>query len=87
MDSILYARTKQLMLALDELAGPGKPVCVALTGPDLALLALLRQPGARVHIEHMAIGKAYTCARMSPTVNPPKTFAPALIIAPFLIVG
>jgi len=64
MDSILYARTKQLMLALDELAGPGKPVCVALTGPDLALLALLRQPGARVHIEHMAIGKAYTCARM-----------------------
>ena len=64
MDSILYARTKQLMLALDELAGPGKPVCVALTGPDLALLALLRQPGARVHIEHMAIGKAYTCAKM-----------------------
>ena len=37
MDSILYARTKQLMLSLDELAGPGKPVCVALTGPDLAL--------------------------------------------------
>ena len=37
---------------------------MALTGPDLALLALLRQPGARVHIEHMAIGKAYTCARM-----------------------
>ena len=64
MDAKLYARAKQLLLEVDALAGPGKPVCVALTGPDLALLALLRQPGARVHIEHMAIGKAYTCARM-----------------------
>ena len=64
MDAKLYERSKQLMLEVDALAGPGKPVCVALTGPDLALLALLRQPGARVHIEHMAIGKAYTCARM-----------------------
>ena len=64
MDCVLYERTKQLMLAVDELAGPGKPVCVAISGTDLALLALIRQPGARVHIEHMAIGKAYTCARM-----------------------
>ena len=64
MDCALYERTKQLMLAVDELAGPGKPVCVAISGSDLALLALIRQPGARVHIEHMAIGKAYTCARM-----------------------
>ena len=64
MDAKLYESSKQLMLEVDALAGPGKPVCVALTGPDLALLALLRQPGARVHIEHMAIGKAYTCARM-----------------------
>ena len=64
MDAKLYERSKQLLLEVDALAGPGKPVCVALTGPDLALLALLRQPGARVHIEHMAIGKAYTCARM-----------------------
>ena len=64
MLSKLYERVKQLMLAVDDLAGPGKPVCVAITGTDLALLALLRQPGARVHIEHMAIGKAYTCARM-----------------------
>ena len=64
MDCVLYERTKQLMMAVDELAGPGKPVCVAISGIDLALLALIRQPGARVHIEHMAIGKAYTCARM-----------------------
>ena len=64
MPSNLYERIKQLMLAVDDLAGPGKPVCVAITGTDLALLGLLRQPGARVHIEHMAIGKAYTCARM-----------------------
>ena len=64
MLSKLYERIKQLMLAVDDLAGPGKPVCVAITGTDLALLGFLRQPGARVHIEHMAIGKAYTCARM-----------------------
>ena len=64
MLSKLYERIKQLMLEVDNLAGPGKPVCVAITGTDLALLGLLRQPGARVHIEHMAIGKAYTCARM-----------------------
>ncbi|MBQ4076426.1 MAG: heme-binding protein [Mailhella sp.] len=64
MDERLYERIKRLMLEIDSLAGEGKPVCVALTGPDLALCALLRQPGARVHIEHMAIGKAYTCARM-----------------------
>ena len=64
MDERLYARIKELVPSIDSLAGEGKPVCVALTGPDLALCALLRQPGARVHIEHMAIGKAYTCARM-----------------------
>ena len=64
MDSKLYERVKQLMLEVDSLAGPGKPVCVAITGTDLAIIGLLRQPGARVHIEHMAIGKAYTCARM-----------------------
>jgi uncharacterized protein GlcG (DUF336 family) len=64
MDERLYARIKELMPNIDSLAGEGKPVCVALAGPDLALCALLRQPGARVHIEHMAIGKAYTCARM-----------------------
>ena len=64
MDERLYARIKELMMEIDSLAGEGKPVCVALTEPDLALSALIRQPGARVHIEHMAIGKAYTCARM-----------------------
>ena len=64
MDERLYARIKELMMEIDGLAGEGKPVCVALTEPDLALSALIRQPGARVHIEHMAIGKAYTCARM-----------------------
>jgi uncharacterized protein GlcG (DUF336 family) len=64
MDKRLYARIKELMMEIDSLAGEGKPVCVALTEPDLALSALIRQPGARVHIEHMAIGKAYTCARM-----------------------
>jgi uncharacterized protein GlcG (DUF336 family) len=64
MDERLYARIKELMPSIDSLTGEGKPVCVALAGPDLALCALLRQPGARVHIEHMAIGKAYTCARM-----------------------
>lgn len=64
MDERLYARIKELIAEIDALAGEGKPVCVALSGADLALHALLRQPGARVHIEHMAIGKAYTCARM-----------------------
>ena len=64
MDERLYARIKELMMEIDGPAGEGKPVCVALTAPDLALSALIRQPGARVHIEHMAMGKAYTCARM-----------------------
>ena len=43
MLSNLYERIKQLMLAVDDLAGPGKPVCVAISGTDLALLGLLRQ--------------------------------------------
>ena len=64
MKNTLYDRIKTLLPELDGLAGEGKPVCLAVVGPDLALMALLRQPGARVHIEHMAIGKAYTCARM-----------------------
>lgn len=64
MDEKLYSRIKELIAEADQLSGDGKPVCIALAGPDLALIALLRQPGARVHIEHMAIGKAYTCARM-----------------------
>lgn len=69
MDEKLYTRLKQLSLAIDGLAGEGKPVCVAVTDSDLALLFLLRQPGARVHIEHMAIGKAYTSARMGCTTE------------------
>jgi len=69
MDEKLYTRLKQLSLELDGLAGEGKPVCIAVTDSDLALLFLLRQPGARVHIEHMAIGKAYTSARMGCTTE------------------
>ena len=69
MDEKLYTRLKQLSLEIDGLAGEGKPVCVAVTDSDLALLFLLRQPGARVHIEHMAIGKAYTSARMGCTTE------------------
>jgi len=64
MDAQLYSRIKQLMLEFDAIAGEGKPLCLAITGTDLALLCVLRQPGAPIHIEHMACGKAYTCARM-----------------------
>ncbi|MBQ4615766.1 MAG: heme-binding protein [Mailhella sp.] len=64
MDEKLYSRIKQLITVFDDMAGPGKALCLAVTAPDLALLCALRQPGAPLHIERMACGKAYTCARM-----------------------
>ena len=64
MDDQLYSKIKQVLQDFDQLAGEGKPVCLFITGADLAILAALRQPGVPVRIEHMAKGKAYTCARM-----------------------
>lgn len=64
MDASLYHRLKDMVASLDALAEGGKPVCVAVTGPDLGLLALVRMPGVHARIEHMAVGKAYTCAKM-----------------------
>ena len=89
MDERLYARIKELMMEIDSLAGEGKPVCVALTEPDLALSALIRQPGARVHIEHMAIGKAYTCARMGCSTDAlhKRLHAEGLTLADFMDAG
>ena len=64
MNEQLYKNIKQVLQNFDEIAGNGKPVCLFITGPDLAILAALRQPGVPLRIEHMAKGKAYTCARM-----------------------
>ena len=64
MNELIYQRLKHVIHQFDELAGPGKPVCLVVTGADLAVLAALRQPGVPLRIEHMAMGKAYTCARM-----------------------
>lgn len=64
MNESLYRKIKHVLQNFDEIAGEGKPVCLFITGPDLAILAALRQPGVPLRIEHMAKGKAYTCARM-----------------------
>lgn len=60
----LYRRIRQLLSTFDKLAEGGTPVCLAIEGTDGALMALLRMPGVPARIEHMAIGKAYTCAKM-----------------------
>jgi uncharacterized protein GlcG (DUF336 family) len=64
MNESLYRNIKLVLQNFDEIAGEGKPVCLFITGADLAILAALRQPSVPVRIEHMAKGKAYTCARM-----------------------
>ncbi len=60
----LYSRIRQILSKFDEFAEGGTPVCLAIAGADGALVALLRMPGVPARIEHMAIGKAYTCAKM-----------------------
>lgn len=60
----LYHRIQKLIQDFDQIASDGAPVCLAITAPDTALLALLRMPNVPARIEHMAIGKAYTAAKM-----------------------
>ena len=61
---ILYQRIRQILQNFDRLTSDGSPVCLAVTAPDAALLALLRMPGVHARTEHLAIGKAYTAAKM-----------------------
>jgi uncharacterized protein GlcG (DUF336 family) len=67
MEQNSYSRIKQLLQEFETIAGPGAPLCLVITGNDLAIQALLRMPGVPARIEHMAIGKAYTCAKMGCT--------------------
>ena len=67
MDERLYRRIRQLMQEFDGFVEGGGAVCLAIADADLALVALLRMPGVHQRIEHMAIGKAYTCAKMGCT--------------------
>lgn len=62
--SDLYSKICHVLANLNDLASDGAPVCLALYGNDGALMALLRMPDVPARIEHMAIGKAYTCAKM-----------------------
>ena len=64
MDEKLYRRIRLLMQDFDGFVEGGGPVCLAIADTDLGLIALLRMPGVHQRIEHMAIGKAYTCAKM-----------------------
>lgn len=69
MDEALYGRICLLMQEFDSITAGGGPVCLAIADADLALVALLRMPGVHSRIEHMAIGKAYTCAKMGCTTE------------------
>lgn len=64
MDEALYHRVRLLMQEFDRFVEGGGSVCLAIADADLGLVALLRMPGVHQRIEHMAIGKAYTCAKM-----------------------
>ncbi len=68
-EELLYHRLQQLIQNFDQMASGGAPVCLAVTAPDTALLALLRMPGVPARIEHMAIGKSYTAAKMQCTTS------------------
>ena len=61
---VLYQRIRQILQNFNSLASDGSPVCLAVTAPDAALLALLRIPGAHSRTERLAIDKAYTAAKM-----------------------
>lgn len=69
MDEALYRRIRLFMQEFDNFTEGGGPVCVAIADADLGLVALLRMPGVHQRIEHMAIGKAYTCAKMGCTTE------------------
>ena len=64
MTDQLYRKIRHVIQEFDILTKGGIPVCLVIMGADLALLAALRQPGVPTRIEHMAQGKAYTCAKM-----------------------